>query len=186
MDTHRPCQFDAPLQSPKFWLQRFTSDFYPSISLQNSGNGVFLNDRKIAPRVPHPLQNRDLIEIGRDARCDQVAPYRFRYYVKAIILVKEEKKEAEAPALCTCEAAPSPMTHMKMKLSEQEQRLKSEFSAKQKEFEDKLEELQKLVLEKEKENNLNQDNAVKSEGDKDQQEDQVFLNCFSPGWKLHL
>ena len=139
-----------------------------SITDLNSGNGVYINNEKITPAVARPLQDRDLIDIGRDPTTNQPAPYRFQFYVKAKVQVQ---KPDETPSVQDktdpvsnpvikgslkrlslsniSNIPPSPSALIRVKLSEQERRLKEEFMERQREYEEKMEQLQRELEEKE-------------------------------------
>ena len=53
-------------------------------SLQNSGNGVYLNGQKIPPAINISLNNRDVLEFGKDPTTGD-AHYEFVFYEKAYI-----------------------------------------------------------------------------------------------------
>jgi pSer/pThr/pTyr-binding forkhead associated (FHA) protein len=65
--------------------------------LQNSGNGTYVNDARITPNVLHRLSNRDVIEIGRDAKGREKTAYKFRFFEKALIKIhpSEDKPSNE-------------------------------------------------------------------------------------------
>lgn len=78
--------------------------FYDNISFvalfQNSGNGTYINDVRIDPGVLRPLNNRDVIEVGRDPKSRQMtSSYKFRYFAKALVKVNLGDEETESKTL---------------------------------------------------------------------------------------
>ncbi|ELU15565.1 hypothetical protein CAPTEDRAFT_220183 [Capitella teleta] len=66
----------------------------------NSGNGTYINDVRIDPGVLRPLNNRDVIEVGRDPKSRQMtSSYKFRYFAKALVKVNLGDEETESKTL---------------------------------------------------------------------------------------
>ena len=49
---------------------------------QRSGNGTFINNKRLSPHTPVELDDRDIIEIGRNPQ-DGNSGYKFVFYKKA-------------------------------------------------------------------------------------------------------